>query len=44
LLIAGHGLYAWGHDLFSARRHLEILEFLLEQNWRELLLPPLPNP
>ncbi|WP_094555787.1 class II aldolase/adducin family protein [Synechococcus sp. 1G10] len=44
LLIAGHGLYAWGHDLFSARRHLEILEFLLEQSWRELLLPPLPNP
>ncbi|MCP9840720.1 methylthioribulose 1-phosphate dehydratase [Synechococcus sp. J7-Johnson] len=44
LLIAGHGLYAWGHDLFSARRHLEIHEFLLEQSWRELLLPPLPNP
>lgn len=40
LLIAGHGLYAWGRDLFSARRHLEILEFLLEQRWRELLLPP----
>ena len=38
LLIAGHGLYAWGEDLFSARRHLEILEFLLEQRWRQLLL------
>lgn len=38
LLIAGHGLYAWGNDLPSARRHLEILEFLLEQRWRELLL------
>ena len=38
LLIAGHGLYGWGEDLFSARRHLEILEFLLEQRWRQLLL------
>lgn len=44
LLIAGHGLYAWGKDLFCARRHLEILEFLLEQSWRELLLPPLTQP
>ena len=38
LLIAGHGLYAWGRDLDTAMRHLEILEFLLEQRWRELLL------
>ena len=38
LLIAGHGLYAWGGDLEQAQRHLEILEFLLEQRWRELLL------
>lgn len=38
LLIAGHGLYAWGRDLPTARRHLEILEFLLEQRWRELTL------
>ena len=38
LLIAGHGLYAWGHDLATAERHLEILEFLLEQRWRQLLL------
>jgi methylthioribulose-1-phosphate dehydratase len=38
LLIAGHGLYAWGQDLPKARRHLEILEFLLEQRWRELAL------
>lgn len=41
LLIAGHGLYAWGRDLATARRHLEILEFLLEQRWRDLLLDPL---
>jgi methylthioribulose-1-phosphate dehydratase len=38
LLIAGHGLYAWGRDLGTAERHLEILEFLLEQRWRQLLL------
>jgi methylthioribulose-1-phosphate dehydratase len=38
LLLAGHGLYAWGSDLAQARRHLEILEFLLEQQWRQLLL------
>lgn len=38
VLIAGHGLYAWGSDLTKARRHLEILEFLLEQRWRQLLL------
>ena len=41
LLIAGHGLYAWGQDLGRAQRHLEILEFLLEQHWRQLLLQAL---
>lgn len=41
LLIAGHGLYAWGKDLPVAMRHLEILEFLLEQHWRRLLLQAL---
>lgn len=41
LLIAGHGLYAWGRELDEARRHLEILEFLLEQRWRQLLLQAL---
>ena len=42
LLIAGHGLYAWGANLEMAKRHLEILEFLLEHLWRERLLmgPP----
>jgi len=44
LLIAGHGLYAWGKDLGSALRHLEILEFLLEQHWRQLLLQALAPP
>jgi methylthioribulose-1-phosphate dehydratase len=37
VLIAGHGLYAWGANLEEATRHLEILEFLLEQRWRQLL-------
>lgn len=44
LLIAGHGLYAWGRDLPTAQRHLEILEFLLEQHWRGLLLEALSPP
>lgn len=29
-LIRRHGLYTWGRDVFSARRHIEILEFLFE--------------
>jgi methylthioribulose-1-phosphate dehydratase len=29
-LLRGHGLYTWGRDLAEARRHIEILEFLLE--------------
>lgn len=29
-LIEGHGLYTWGADVSSARRHLEVFEFLLE--------------
>lgn len=44
LLIAGHGLYAWGGDLAEAERHLEILEFLMEQRWRQLLLDALMTP
>ncbi len=28
LLIAGHGLYAWGRDIAEARRHVEAFEFL----------------
>ncbi|MFZ9752991.1 MAG: methylthioribulose 1-phosphate dehydratase [Cyanobium sp.] len=44
LLISGHGLYAWGGDLWEAKRHLEIHEFLLEQQWRRLLLAGLPHP
>jgi methylthioribulose-1-phosphate dehydratase len=29
-LLRGHGLYTWGEDPAEAKRHLEILEFLLE--------------
>lgn len=29
-LLRGHGLYTWGEDIAQARRHVEILEFLLE--------------
>ena len=30
LLLRRHGLYSWGSDLPQAKRHVEILEFLLE--------------
>ncbi len=29
-LLSGHGLYTWGADIAQARRHVEILEFLLQ--------------
>lgn len=29
-LLRHHGLYTWGKDLFAARRHVEIFEFLFE--------------
>jgi methylthioribulose-1-phosphate dehydratase len=29
-LIRNHGLYTWGKDVFSARRHIEVYEFLFE--------------
>jgi methylthioribulose-1-phosphate dehydratase len=29
-LLRGHGLYTWGASLQQARRHIEILEFLME--------------
>lgn len=34
-LIQRHGLYTWGDDFEEARRHLEVLEFLLEVVGRE---------
>ncbi|HKO96177.1 MAG TPA: methylthioribulose 1-phosphate dehydratase [Pyrinomonadaceae bacterium] len=38
LLLHKHGLYSWGNDLREARRHIEILEFLLEARGRTLQL------
>lgn len=35
VLLRRHGLYTWGRDLTEARRHVEILEFLLEVVGRE---------
>jgi methylthioribulose-1-phosphate dehydratase len=37
-LIRKHGLYTWGCDLAEARRHIEIIEFLLECTARRLML------
>lgn len=37
-LIRRHGLYTWGRDIDEARRHIEILEFLLEVKGRSLSL------
>lgn len=34
LLLSGHGLYTWGQDVAEAKRHVEILEFLLEVRGR----------
>ena len=39
-LIRRHGLYTWGRDLNEARRHVEILEFLLEVVGRRLSCQP----
>jgi len=38
LLLKKHGLYSWGKDLREAKRHIEILEFLLEARGRTLQL------
>ena len=38
LLVAGHGLYAWGENLTDAQRHVEIIEFLLELHWKQQLI------
>ena len=37
-LLHKHGLYSWGNNLREARRHIEILEFLLETRGRTLRL------
>jgi ribulose-5-phosphate 4-epimerase/fuculose-1-phosphate aldolase len=30
MLVADHGLYAWGTNLLNARHHTEIIEWTLE--------------
>jgi methylthioribulose-1-phosphate dehydratase len=37
-LLRQHGLYTWGRDLFAARRHVEIFEFLFECVARKLMI------
>lgn len=37
-LIRQHGLYTWGRNLFEARRHIEIFEFLFECLVRKISL------
>ena len=37
-LLRRHGLYSWGDTLAQARRHVEILEFLLETIGRTALI------
>ena len=37
-LIRRHGLYSWGDDLTQAKRHVEILEFLLETMGRTAMI------
>lgn len=37
-LLERHGLYSWGENLAQAKRHVEILEFLLETLGRTLLV------
>ena len=38
ILIKRHGLYSWGENLAQAKRHVEILEFLLETMGRTAML------
>jgi len=38
VLLRRHGVYTWGKDLAQAKRHVEILEFLLEVVGRETRL------
>jgi methylthioribulose-1-phosphate dehydratase len=30
VIVADHGLYAWGKDILQARHHTEVVEWLLE--------------
>ena len=41
-LLRKHGLYTWGENLSEAKRHLEILEFLVEVLGRTAAPEPTP--
>jgi methylthioribulose-1-phosphate dehydratase len=43
-LLRAHGLYTWGNDPAQARRHVEILEFLLEVTGRKEFSEAGPTP
>jgi methylthioribulose-1-phosphate dehydratase len=38
ILLRKHGIYAWGANMFEAKRHLEAFEFLFEYVYRLALL------
>jgi methylthioribulose-1-phosphate dehydratase len=40
ILLQGHGLYTWGTHIQEARRHVEILEFLMEVSGIKLTIKP----
>lgn len=37
-LIAGHGMYSWGATIADAKRHVEVMEFLLACEYNKLIL------
>jgi methylthioribulose-1-phosphate dehydratase len=41
-LLRGHGLYTWGASLQEAKRHVEILEFLMQTAVRSVALAKIP--
>ncbi|WP_018751342.1 class II aldolase/adducin family protein [Paenibacillus sanguinis] len=44
LILRGGGLYAWGDGIHQAKLRLEAMEFILEAQYRSLLLPAKPYP
>ena len=43
-LLEGHGLYSWGTNVSEAQRHIEILEFLIEVQYRMYRAGPSDRP
>ena len=37
VLVAGHGIYAWGNTIADAQRHVECMEFLCHMVWEEVV-------